>query len=55
MNRRQLLGLAAAGVTAAASAGATTSSSRREPPLLFVHGSHGSAGYLAPLDRKSVV
>lgn len=49
MNRRQLLGLAAAGVTAAASAGATTNSSRREPPLLFVHGSHGSASYLALL------
>lgn len=49
MNRRQLLGLAAAGVTAAAGAGVTTSSSRREPPLLFVHGSHGSTGYLAPL------
>lgn len=47
MNRRQLLGLAAAGVTAAAGAGVT--SGHREPPLLFVHGSHGSGGYLGPL------
>lgn len=41
MNRRQLLGLAAAGVTAAAGAGVTT---HGKPPLLIVHGSHGSGG-----------
>ena len=41
MNRRQLLGLAATGVTAAAGAGVT---SHGKPPLLIVHGSHGSGG-----------
>jgi pimeloyl-ACP methyl ester carboxylesterase len=55
VNRRQLLGLAAAGVTAAAGAGVMTSPSasasagHRKPPLLLVHGSHGSGGYLLPL------
>jgi pimeloyl-ACP methyl ester carboxylesterase len=55
VNRRKLLGLAAASVTAAAGAGLSTtpaasaSTGRRRPPLVFVHGSHGSAGYLMPL------
>ncbi len=60
MNRRKLLGLAAAGVTAAAGAGVLTSPSasaspdHREPPLLLVHGSHGSGGYLLPLVSELV-
>ncbi|MFI9385217.1 alpha/beta hydrolase [Kutzneria sp. NPDC052558] len=52
MNRRQLLGLAAAGATAAAAAVGTgfvdsapaSAATDRRPPLLIVHGSHGSGG-----------
>ncbi|HTI20863.1 MAG TPA: alpha/beta fold hydrolase [Kutzneria sp.] len=62
MNRRQLLGLAAAGVTAAAGAGVVTASpasasaetSHRKPPLLIVHGSHGSGGAYLPLVSELV-